>query len=93
MSNNQRADQKLHEDLRSDIKKIEKAKKDKSKIFAQTAFLGTIGLLFILPIVFGGYVGIWLDNKLKGFSISWTITLIFLGVIIGAINVYFFIKE
>ena len=27
-------------------------------------------------------------SKLKGFSVSWTITLILLGVFIGAVNVY-----
>lgn len=84
--------QKLQESIKSDIEKLERFKKERSKMLAQTVFLGTLGLIFVLPVVAGAYLGVWLDNKLRGFSISWTINLILLGVIIGAINVYFFIK-
>nr|WP_237578852.1 AtpZ/AtpI family protein [Legionella pneumophila] len=47
----------------------------------------------MLPIIAGAYLGVWLDEKIKGYSISWTINLILLGVIIGAINVYLLIKD
>jgi len=83
----------LKESLQSSISKLEQAKKDKKTILSQTIYLGTIGVMFILPIIFGAYLGVWLDNKLKGFSFSWTISLIFIGILIGAINVYLFIKE
>ena len=59
---------------------------------AQTVYLGTLGLMFALPIVGGAYLGSWLDDKLKGYSVSWTITLILLGVFVGAMNVYLFVK-
>lgn len=75
------------------IKKIEKAKKERPHLLAQTVYLGTIGIIFILPMIIGAYLGVWLDDKFRGFSYSWTISLIFLGIIIGAVNVYLFIKE
>jgi ATP synthase protein I len=62
-------------------------------LLAQTIYLGTLGFVFILPIIAGAYLGIWLDNKLKGFSIVWTINLILVGVIVGAVNVYLLIKD
>jgi ATP synthase protein I len=49
--------------------------------------------MFVLPVIGGAYLGHWLDNRFTEYSISWTISLILLGVIIGAINVYLFIKE
>lgn len=85
--------QELQESVKSDIKKIEQSKKERATLFAQTVYLGTLGLIFILPVIVGAYLGVWLDNKLKGFSISWTISLIFVGVVVGAINVYFFMKD
>lgn len=85
--------EKLQDKIKTDIDKIEKAKKEKNSLIAQTVYLGTLGIIFILPVIVGGYVGVWLDNKLKGFSISWTISLLFLGIIIGIINVYYFLKE
>lgn len=85
--------QKLTAGVKADIKKIEQYNKEKKGVLAQTIFLGTLGLIFIIPVIVGAYVGVWLDDKLKGFSISWTISLIFVGIIVGAMNVYFFLKE
>lgn len=75
------------------VNKINQAKKEKATLLAQTAYLGTLGFVFILPIIVGAYLGLWLDEKLKGFSIIWTLNLIIVGVIVGAINVYLMIKE
>jgi ATP synthase protein I len=83
----------LKKSIQSDINKIEKSKRERNSLFAQTVYLGTLGLIFILPVIVGAYLGVWLDSKNTGFTISWTISLIFLGVVVGAINVYLFIKE
>lgn len=83
----------LKKSIQKDIDKLEKAKKERTTALAQTIYLGTVGIIFILPVIIGAYLGVWLDNKLKGFSISWTISLIIVGVFIGAMNVYLFIKE
>lgn len=83
----------LVQHVKWDVNKINKAKKEKSTVLAQTIYLGTLGFVFILPIIAGAYLGVWLDSKLKGFSISWTINLIIIGVIVGAVNVYLLIKE
>ena len=48
--------------------------------------------MLALPIVAGAYLGAWLDEKLKGYSVSWTITLILIGVFVGAMNVYLLVK-
>ncbi len=85
--------QKLKQEVESKIIKLDKAKVDKKTILSQTIYLGTVGIIFILPVVLLAYIGVWLDNKLQGFSFSWTISLIFLGIIIGAINVYLFMRE
>ncbi len=83
----------LKKSIRSHIEKIEKSKKEHTTILAQTVYLGTIGFIFILPVIMGAYLGLWLDEKLKGFSFSWTISLIIVGIFIGAMNVYLFIRE
>lgn len=83
----------LKKSIRKDIDKREKAEQEKGSILRQTIFLGTLGIMFVLPVIFGAYLGVWLDNKLHGFSMSWTISLILVGVFVGILNVYFFIKE
>jgi ATP synthase protein I len=72
---------------------MQQADRDRPTLLAQTAVIGTLGLLFVLPVVAGAYLGRWLDSLAAGYSIRWTLSMIFLGVIIGAINVYFFIRE
>jgi len=86
-----------HEKLKSgalrDAKRLLKAKKEKATLLSQTVYLGTLGFMIALPLVAGAYIGSWLDEKLTGYSFSWTITLIFVGLVVGAVNVYYFIKE
>ena len=51
---------------------------------AQTVYLGTLGLVFVLPVVAGAYLGRWLDQQLAGYSVRWTLSLLLLGVAVGA---------
>ena len=85
--------QELKKRVQKSISKLEKAKKEQPTVLSQTIFLGTIGIIFILPVIIGAYLGVWLDNKLQGFSFSWTISSIIVGVFVGAFDVYLFIKE
>lgn len=66
---------------------------NKYSLLVQTIYLGTLGFVFILLIILGIYLGVWLDGKLNGFSVAWMLNLIILGVIVGAVNVYLMIKE
>lgn len=90
-------DRDEHEKLKShavrDADRLLKAKKERTTLLAQTIYLGTLGFMIVLPTVAGAYLGEWLDEKIAGYSFSWTITLIFAGLAVGAVNVYFFLKE
>jgi ATP synthase protein I len=87
-----RTEEKLKTEVQRDIDRLAKAKREKRTVLAQTIYLGTLGVMLALPIVVGAYLGNWLDDKLQGYSVSWTITLILLGVFVGAMNVYLLIK-
>jgi ATP synthase protein I len=89
--------QQRHDDLRKRVERqaqrMKKAERERSTLMSQTIFIGTLGLVFVLPVVAGAYLGNWLDNLVAGYSIRWTVSLILLGVIIGMLNVYFLIRE
>jgi len=70
-----------------------KAERERRSMLGYTVFMGTIAGLFVVPVVAGAYLGSWLDSLAAGYSIRWTLSMIFLGVIIGAINVYLFIRD
>ena len=74
-------------------KRMKKAEHEQSTLLAQTAYIGTLGLLIVLPIIVCAYLGNWLDSMAEGYSVRWTVSFKFLGVVIGAMNVYIFIKQ
>lgn len=86
-------DIQLKKQIEQQAKRIKKAEQEKSTLLAQTVYTGVLGLLLVLPIVAGAYIGNWLDSLMDYYSIRWTMGMIMLGVIIGAINVYLFIME
>jgi len=84
---------RLREDVERQAKRIDKARRERRSVIAQTVYLGTLGLLLVLPAVGGAYLGHWLDGLTAGYSIRWTISFIVLGVAIGALNVYLFVRD
>lgn len=54
---------------------------------------GTLGLLFVVPIVVGAYLGRWLDTLASGYSVRWTVSLIVLGITVGGYNVLRFLRD
>jgi len=85
--------EKLRKQVEQQARRIKQAEHDRPNLIGQTIYLGTLGLMFVLPVIAGAYLGRWLDSMAPGYSISWTVSLILLGVVIGMFNVYYFIKE
>lgn len=84
--------QRLREGVQRQARRLDKARLEQRSVMAQTVYLGTLGLLFVLPAVGGAYLGHWLDGLATGYSIRWTVSLIVLGIVLGAFNVYFFLR-
>jgi len=85
------------DDLRKQVerqaRRMKRAERERPTLIGQTVYIGTLGLLFVIPVIGGAYLGQWLDNLAAGYSMRWTLSLILLGVIVGGLNVYLFIKE
>jgi len=82
------------------IKKIEK--KEKRKLRARSkknqavwfgmGLFGVIGWSVMIPTVIGIAVGIWADKKWPG-QISWTLTFLFAGIILGCLNAWYWVEK
>jgi len=86
-------DQQLRDKVDRQAGRLTRAERERHQWLAQTVYIGTLGLVFIIPVVGGAYLGAWLDGRLEGYSISWTLNLIFLGLVVGMVNVYLMIRE
>jgi len=84
---------RLEERLDRQVRRIRRARDERESLLGETVYLGTVGVLFVLPVIGGAYLGRWLDDGLAGYSVHWTVSMILLGVLIGAVNVYLFIRD
>ncbi len=94
-----------NKELPKDIKQsfIEKIKrKEKRKLRAQRkkgqaiwfglGLFGVIGWSVMIPTLIGIAVGIWADRKWPG-TISWTLTFLFAGIILGCLNAWYWVEK
>ena len=83
----------LRQQVEQRVKRLVRAERERPTVIGQTIYLGTLGLLLVLPVVAGAYLGRWIDGMVAGYSIRWTISFIFLGLVVGGFNVYLLIRE
>ena len=86
-------DGKLKQAVARESGRMERAERERSRLIAQTVYLSSLALLFVIPVVAGAYLGRWIDSLFSGYSIRFTVSLIVLGVALGALNVYLFVRE
>ncbi len=87
------SNEQLRKRVEQQARRMKQAEKDRPTLVSQTVYLGTLGLVFVLPVVGGAYLGRWLDGLVEGYSMRWTLSMLFLGIIVGAVNVYFYIRD
>ena len=86
-------DDKWRRDVDRDARRLKDAERGRRSLLAQTVFLGTLSVLFLVPLVGGAYLGRWLHSLGEGYTVRWTVNLILLGLVAGVLNVYFFIRK
>lgn len=85
--------QQLKNKIERQVKRIKKAEHERPNVLSQTIYIGTLGLVMVLPVIGGVYLGRWLDSMMDGYSMHWTLSLLFTGLVVGIFNVYFLIKD
>jgi len=83
----------LRKQVERQARRMQQAERERPNLMGLTVYIGTLGLLFVLPVIGGAYLGHWLDSLAAGYSVRWTPALILAGVLVGALNVYLFIRE
>lgn len=75
-----------------EARKIKARREKGGGVWFGLGMMGTIGWSVAIPTLIGIALGIWLDKILPG-RISWTITFLFLGLIVGCLNAYYWVKR
>lgn len=64
---------------------------DRSVWFGLGMF-GLVGWAVAIPTLLGVALGFWLDRKLPG-RVSWTLTGLIVGVVLGCLNAWFWVER
>jgi ATP synthase protein I len=67
------------------------AEQDRGVWFSLGLF-GLVGWSVAIPSLLGIALGVWIDTQWPS-RISWTITLLFVGVVVGCLNAWYWIKQ
>lgn len=86
-------DEQWRRDVARDAERLATARRERRTLLAQTVFLGTLSVLFLMPVIGGAYLGRWLDDLGEGYSTRWTVSFIVIGIALGAFNVVQFIRR
>lgn len=68
-----------------------RGQKDKSLWFG-LGVMGTVGWSVTVPTLLGAILGRWLDARYAD-TVSWTLTLLFVGLIMGCLNAYHWVRR
>jgi ATP synthase protein I len=83
-------ERKFSEKVERSAEELMKAREGKSGFWHYARVLGVGGWLFVIPVIAGAYLGRYLDGKKEG-NVSWTLTLIIIGIAVGVYNVWYFL--
>lgn len=88
----------LKEEFREKIKKKEERKKrgereKKSRaLWYGIGMFGVVGWAVVIPTLLFLAIGIYLDTKIED-KISWTLIFLFIGVVTGCLNAWYWVKR
>jgi ATP synthase protein I len=88
----QSSEEDLLERIKKDSAKKNKSRKEGSEIVFGLGLFGIVGWSIAIPTILGIALGVFLDNRFP-VNFSWTITLLFAGVVLGSFNAWHWIKE
>lgn len=69
-----------------------RARGERDQVWSWLGMFGLVGWTVAIPTVAGVFLGRWLDGRIDG-RVSWTITLLLVGVVLGGLNAWYWIRQ
>ena len=82
----------LQEAIDTDARMKLKAKREGKEILFGLGLFGIVGWSIAVPTLLGIGLGVILDRRFDA-GFSWTLTLLFVGVILGCVNAWRWVKD
>lgn len=76
------------------IKRHKKAKTEKKySVLSSFSVFGLVGWNIVVPVLAGIFIGYWLDEYYQYKNVSWTLTGLLFGAVVGCINVCYWLNK
>ena len=70
----------------------ESRQRPEDRVWHWLGMFGLVGWAVAIPAVAGVALGIWLDRRWES-DVSWTLTLLFVGVALGCFNAWYWVSK
>ncbi len=77
---------------RKEARKILARRSRDKNVWFGLGMFGMVGWSVAVPTLIGVAVGIWVDSRYPS-NYSWTLMLLFIGLIIGCLNAWYWVKK
>lgn len=68
------------------------AREQNRSVWFSLGLFGLVGWSIAIPALLGVALGVWIDARWPS-RISWTLTLLFVGIVMGCINAWLWMKQ
>lgn len=82
----------FHQEVKIKATRKIKARQERKNPLIGLGMFGMVGWSVVIPTLLGLALGLWLDRKLPS-NYSWTLMLLFVGLILGCCNAWYWIQK
>jgi ATP synthase protein I len=75
-----------------EARKLKARQEDRPKAWFGLGMFGLVGWSVAIPTLLGVALGIWIDVRWPS-RFSWTVMLLFVGVVIGCVNAWYWVQR
>ncbi len=75
-----------------EARKLKARQEDRPKVWFGLGMFGLVGWSVAVPTLVGIALGLWIDTTWPS-RYSWTVMLLFVGVVVGCVNAWYWIKR
>jgi ATP synthase protein I len=92
-SETKQAEERFHAEIARKAARHRMAERERDRGFwFSLGLFGLVGWSVVIPALIGIGVGLWLDKNWPS-RVSWTLTLLFVGITVGCLNAWYWIKQ
>jgi ATP synthase protein I len=84
--------QRMLRDVAAKQERMLRARREKKGNWTALTILGVVGWSVVAPTLAGIALGVWIDTRWPG-QISWTVTLMLVGLVLGCLTAWRRVRE